>query len=1627
MKRRLKSTILGALLSAICLPTLIANTVSYAEDSETFAGGNNSWTAGTHSETNQEGWGITFNTTGGNPTSRIVGAKVSVYYTTDSDIIAGAKERTGKNLNTYLHNNMGSFLHYVKTTYGINGIVSDNSSFYLCSDNSYLTYITGYTPYPKSGWATNIPQWVRRNSETDTLVLGLNSMNIVGPPMALQGTINDSLYNSEVWRISADQRWFVGGDNTGGYSETGSGALPTRTKETIIAGTEALTKTGTSVQIPAGALTLWFVEPLVSSDIEMSDGSWLRVALTPTMLAYYADKSDELGLSLTGWSSTDGSGTSIWESIIKSTSTNGLTGNSSFSDSTMGGMLSAVNNQSYGAYAVAVKPAEKVVRDTLPDLPSIPVFQKDGSIIEYMGVSSTIPADTWAEITAVLKYAMNLTTSEPSSSLYSFCSGQVADMKNYADNVYDDAGNYDDSYKTYYRVLWNRICGYYNDKTLELGTTSATLPARLNTNQPSDVQYKFGGSSGPFVVKEPMGAIGSDMTLNYQNASFYNLNNSKGIVQTSATSTGSLGSAVSGNTITIGDVLRNPYAYSVVIDPLNVSSSEGYPEPPNIVVWDEKQGKVDSAFMEVSIDPGTWSTVLNTMKYARNDGGSNPLNIASANEAKAHAEFLGTVSEYNTWQTQKKNAEDYKSKLNTLKTTMENGIGELEDILWNTLIVDESRCGEYGGSNFAYVRSDGYAYNIAGTVMEHMRNGSSAIAYTDVFQVFSDLNMVINDYGGMSGDVGYGTWEGLYRHVMEDKYYNGCASWTVKAGYGDSYSVDGWERQYYQLFGDMRWACPDMPASDDYALAMLDVFCYWYLREQINTYKDIKDNHISAALTDVQNKIDELNTKINEFDGHLEGFNKKYEATIETLMKSSFSTLSVVDGTKGSDNAITNHVTQNVYKRGNNKAVDGMSKPFEYPTWVLSGTPKQVSQGKKATTSMYSAYNEDGSRYVIGDITNNSMYNTIDALMKTDGVYNLNFKCRVVKAGNSASDVMTRDLITMKASGACGYTLSYNDVFAQPYSYGIIINSLDIDTTSTKIQEWQLMEYMMKDDLDDSSVWTGWGVSSTDGPSFTLTNTPPNTVITRYIPSAGKLSWMITKKTGENAPGLATDIKTSLGGKALVSDSITEGEASWTSGTYIDTGLYKITHDWGGGTGTMEILTAEITSVASVPTNNTATVVGDANTYQYNHANTADSGDNGGTYLNIWKDNGSLELKAIFPMMVASWNDATLGWNDYPTKTISNASMGSYNVINSNMGLGVNGYRPEWCHSNVTHTMDSPFNVVIAYRSNTTIKTTFSTDKEDADGMQNDIADSLSPIPYVKAGQTFGGTVGNNVITIKGYANIGKNTDFIRNNNLRFKTENEFIDYMNSIVNSIKANAKVEVVSTINSFNVNSLNEAVAGGEDFAVTLTEANAHVDNDAGVQFSNSVLLNPEPTLGVSKGSKSYENAYFRPYGSTYNSFVNGPLTAQLATKTQLKYNNLLNHGLGTTASWYYEYSEALGIAYYEATINFDDYTFTGTISRYESDAETEPDYYVKKQYSTISNAWKNFGYDTYLMKSEGRNAGDPVNVVATAIDLTDVLADSPELTELFTKDDGTVISKLLGKQTPIHIRGSVYDNT
>lgn len=1578
MLKTLKSIIVSGVLAISALPVFGIGMQASAESGSIFANGNNSYNGNQTSSTHDASWDAALDTAGlnGNSTN-VIGAKITIY-TVDGET---AGELRGKStgtikqeINKYLQR---SDIGPVKWN---NNLGYDSLTFTVFK-NGYEDFVTRNEPYypgpnninRTNGWNN----WYQYKSDGSVELGGqtLSNMRIH------DYSISDVLYNTTIWSINSNNFWFAGSNGT----------LPEAvSNEVVRVSAEMKAKN----KISSGSYVVWFIEPLVAIELKGTDGNWYnKIAVTPSMAANLYDTGKATGIK--DWTSK----------YVNLTGTDGLAGARGGSY-VKNGQVGFINQNGYGAYAAVIEPEDLVVHDTLPEVPSIPVFQKTNNKMEYMGLSSTVPASTWNEITTVLSYAMKLTSTEPNSGLYSYCSQQVNTMQQYADNVYDSDGTYLLQYKDRYQQLWRQICNYYSSTSVTLEADKANIPVRNSNTQPSSCTAKFGSSNGPFKVDIPLGGISkSNIDLSYKSAKVYKLNGSTSVVNKSATSESSLGSVqgTAATSIKVSDILKNPYAYSIVIESEGTLGGGHYPEPPNIVIWDEKTDKT----WEASIANSDWNKIIKALKYARNDGvDSNPSGVTSgANEAREAAKYLQGVSvnDYNTWTVNLVDAQNYLNYLNDLQSKMGIGINEMRAMLNGSLSTDYA-LQEYTGSKYAHVNSGWYNDNEGYMILYRIRTGSSAIARSDVFQAYGTCNNTIRNYTGSMGQIaGYKTWQDCYKSLMRSEYYNVYNNWTIGVGDSDDYEKDTtkmepgvfslFRRQNYTKLMMEKWYYPGDSINHNGTIqymAIVDTMCYWYLKSQISVYESMQNYYIAEAISDVQSEIDELQRKVSEYEKYVAQFKTNYETFSTTLMQF-FGNKMLVSGTRNGSN-VANNVTELLCKRTGGNAFDGMSQKYKYLIWKLSsGNPRQASIVEATDMNLYSAY-KNGASYTIGPI-GNAIKGELDKLYE-DGRNNLDFKYRVVYTGN-ATDTMTRDTIKRYKNSSCGYALSYTDVLSKPYSYGIIINSYELDTDTTEIKEWQLSRRMQKTDLDNSSIWQWQHANKTF--DFIPASSTMQIVNTQY--SDKTIQWITGRKTGVSGPALSTK-KTYIGNMYVnstgLSSAITSGETGWNQSNYTETALYKITGSWGSNSGTMEILTEEITAKAVYrPAGHIAAVESGTSKFKYNH--------NSGSNFELWREGGSIEIKADFPMMAAS-NSASFSAVDKPVK-----QEGPIYKLNT-----ANGYAPAWCSSPVTHTLSTPYYVKVSYHSNSKIRTTFSTDREDTDDMRKYLNNGMI-VPYLKAGQTFEGEITNNYIILDGYCNVPGNTDYVASNNLIYKTADDFRNYMTGIANQLNT-CNVKVISTINGFNVDSDNNPVIASSPFDVSHSKT-SKIDNDAGVVFDEAC----SSKLGINHVVTNTESIYgskFRPYGGNNISPILGNT---LSDRTWSIYNNeLFNLGEGTD-DWYWEYSEALGLIHYQLKVEFKDFKFNATISRYESDSNSSPDEYLKEQQSTLKNAWANsFGYDTYL----GKTNDEYTNVVCTAIDLSGLTGDARAL---FTQDDGTEIQAILGRQTPIHIRGSVYDNT
>lgn len=1612
MYAKVKKCLLGAMLVTSIVPTFYVreNITAYADNVS--AGGNNTTfsLAGVATE-NISNTGIMFRTHddyGYNlGDSYVVGAKVTAYKTSDESIIQGAKDKTGTDLTSYLHNNLNCF-HIVR----LNNSYRRSYSAYVYKDScsNLATYDCSFVLNPTS-LTSNAPLWIKKQGSVNEL--RGNYLSVLSD-MSVSG-LNDTLYNSEIMKVCAEEISFAASNSEGSYSETGTNILPDGTCASIKEATQSLINSNV---VSSSDMVIWLVEPLISVDVELESGKWFPsgVAVTPSMMAY----ADFIGIEESGLS------TNRFKSIVDFVSTNLLSGNRNISEN--GTLIDDVNVRSFGAYSLIVSSDTLTSRDELPEIPSVPVFIKDSktsSTIHYSDISSTIPQNVWKDITDVLSYAMHLTEVEPSNGLYGWCSIEVSKMREYSNNAKDSFSNYSPDYSQKYESLWNRICGYYNNTEISLEGTSTNVPVRMSNTQPSGVNTKFGGGNGPFVVEGgSLGGISSvNYTMNYSEncAQFYALGDQLDIVSTGTTDVGGLGSSTGSKTLSVGDILRNPYRYSIVVeDTESISTMAGDPEPPNIIVYDEKGDRT----WEASIDKNSWNNVLNTIHYMQGkDNASNVLGIEEANTARSARNWTSYADEecsftsnYNAWLTEKKKLEEKKQALVELNTELDNTINSINDVLDSTTNLIKSGhikdISTYEGNITSYQSSWNYCKN-KNTDYKPFK----ALVDSKIVNGLFRPGAKNCNYMDKLGDI-YGYWT-IYCDYMRDKYCDTYADRKFILNYNTSYpnvsaGSDYFRTSNYNSEGQWHYMMPgwnDVYGSTDTngAQSMAqEIMAKWYLENAKDAYASIKTVN-NTNISELDTQITKFQTLIDDYNSHLTIYDTNYNTALSKIGEC-FDGQMLVNGVKDGDGAIENDITDNLCKRGGDSASGDMSHLYKYQTYKANESG-QMYAAWIASNTYYSAY-DNYDRVVAKNLgpIRNSLYSEISRVYNSQE-YPLNFRYRVVRT-DSPSAAMTATSIKDYVNKPCGYTLSYKDVIESPYSYGIIINCYETVNRDPTIEEWQTSIKTTKEGLDDSSFWN-WGGSDRN---FTIKFESPedSLELSNPIPGTGTVTWFTGKITGKSNGGTQGTPPNVVDGSPL---GLSEGNPSWNSSGGKKRALYQITKNWGGGSGTVTILTTDITSKVLNPCSNTYVNVSGESSFSYDV--------NSGSVFNIWKNNGIFNLDARFPMMRASMAVDGTSPNAPKPNTLVNDGYGGTFATPISSAIGDSGFYPVMCRipASSERSIETQYNVKFSYGGTAKISTTFSTDENDTSDMQS-VIDSMSGmvIPYVKAGQNIDGELNNNELVIEGWCNVGSGTDVKTNGtNATFDTIDDFKNAMNNLVNDVKSNAKYEVLSTINGFNVDYNNNAVTDADSYQIEHNQANGKVDQQAGLKFETSGSEANSSTV-TDEESGVYVNRYARLNGQDYSEDDHGPIgnAGVLGSKTQEAYNRLMVVGEGD-GEWYYEYSEGLTEVYYRAVIHIPVSEFHATISRYESDSNTSADAYVKEQKDDLLNAWKRFGYETEL----GTFNGEYCNVIVPSIDLSGLSDESKEL--LYNDASSSVVSKILGRQTPIHIRGSVYDNT
>ena len=520
----LKTIMLSALTITACslsMASLDGLLLKAKADDLSFSAGNSAVFGGASNDADLS-WGIAFDTHNNVSTnSNIVGAKITIM-TLPSDLnnqLLNLSDRDAKR--KFLKEHVDSF-NLTGTPQSFGPSATYQTYYVFCNPCSYQTYIYNYSPYAKNTGSENdlnVPGWIKADSENSTVAIGLyKEASTYSPILNAFGNYDTAycLYGPEIFTVNSDRVSFNKGENE----------LPEDTKQAICKATENLAKSS-SFGLNEHEAAIWYVEPIMHVDIvaqEKGVQDWVDVAATPMMLGYFKDFVDyyngarpELRLSYSGLNAGG-----YLDSMIDIVRTNELSGNSSASldkyptlnsetvkvADTDSVTVNEFVKGDYGAYAHVVLPEDVEHLDTLPQIPSIPIFTGTSDSISYSGKSASVSKNTWDEYISCLSYGLNLSDTVPSNGLYSSNGFYFDNLRKVSRKIYDEDNNYTSEYIDRYIDSYNSSIVYNNSTPLFTAEDNKlTYSPRNSTNQPESVSSKFGTGSAPIETPTALGGI----------------------------------------------------------------------------------------------------------------------------------------------------------------------------------------------------------------------------------------------------------------------------------------------------------------------------------------------------------------------------------------------------------------------------------------------------------------------------------------------------------------------------------------------------------------------------------------------------------------------------------------------------------------------------------------------------------------------------------------------------------------------------------------------------------------------------------------------------------------------------------------------------------------------------------------------------------------------------------------------------------------------------------------------------------------------------------------------------------------------------------------------------------------
>lgn len=655
------------------------------------------------------------------------------------------------------------------------------------------------------------------------------------------------------------------------------------------------------------------------------------------------------------------------------------------------------------------------------------------------------------------------------------------------------------------------------------------------------------------------------------------------------------------------------------------------------------------------------------------------------------------------------------------------------------------------------------------------------------------------------------------------------------------------------------------------------------------------------------------------------------------------------------------------------------------------------------------------------------------------------------ESGNTPStNVMTKDKLVLPASGnttpsAQRVTWDFEkgidgsnpsnwtvgDVLRHPYRYGILYWTTDSVKSGHQIEQWMTGAYFSTKKLDIGSsrlyelLKTGsngltWDISGSGSNKVTRPGTSVN-----QLDASQYYHYLIKRKSGPSMSGPTGGSSTALG--AVGSRAIrktSDFDLAYTlkynlslpNGNYITDTLAE----------------DSLTVKGTLNLENTFGSVAGSNKQHYKDVKNSSSR-TAAYYLDTWVNANNFTESKVYAMSAPSQDVSTIAGPRYLKYSNSNPITtidGIYKPVSHYFGSNV-GWVPVWVSSPSKGTISTQMKINLSYNGEAKLVGEFASD--------NDITSlTKDSIPAIKAGQTLKVKVSNNYLTLRGWAAIpaddASNSKYVNAKSGEITSETAFRNYMNNLANMISKNAKFEVLTTLNGVTTDGSSPASmrtkldkkptnGGTGDASLVRKDTSKNNSNNTAAMNSETVssrAVNPSEIVPVQGGSIS-------PLSGNYTTKEN--TATNFGAKAQEAQDAILIQGRGDN-SWLHEYANGMRICYYEVKIFFGDGNgqskdseLTLTVNKYESDSldvkDGKLDAYLKDQHSSIASAWKDYiGYDIGMSKT--------AHTIVPVINFHTGNAYGG-YKNIFAVNRGNTAKMAVGRQTNIHVVGSIYDNT